>query len=372
MAGDRAFRDTPLPMIRLGFLLLILLLPTLAPGNAVASVEVARAGHTPVTIPEVYLRGDVPFLALDDVLPALGLGGYWDSVRHVYSIRTPEGRATLFPGGHYLNVGDRYLPLSQPARFIDGRLRAPEDFFTKTLADLLDIRVYYRNLSPPSAVARKDESTLDRLFAFLLHNKNTAAGPALRGLAIDPGHGGQDPGSIADGVKEKDVNLAVARDLEKELKMQLGIPVYLSRNADYAVSLQQRMNAAAHPDIDALVQLHAQAEFSPAPHGVMLFVRPNEESQGQVVPADEGASMRLALALQTALEQAEIPVDGIFPAALLPLGRGDLPTVLVEMGFLSNPGDRGRLTDPAGRQALAGALYQGLRAFGEQTTEDAR
>ena len=80
--------------------------------------------------------------------------------------------------------------------------------------------------------------------------------------------------------------------------------------------------------------------------------------------------MRLAQDLADALRRARIPVAGIFAAPLLPLGRGDLPTVLVEAGYLSNPADRARLADPVGRQALAAALLDGLRSFGRGTTED--
>ncbi len=355
-------------MRRLFFLVSCLLL-LLAPVPLQAAVELAREGQPPVTINEVYLQDGIDFLALDDVLPALGLRGGWDSVRHIFTIDTPQGHATLFPGGHYLNIGDRFLPLSRPARFIDGRLRIPENFVTGPLASLLGGQIYYRNLNPP--VATHEEGTaIDRLFSFLLQKKRAVQGRALHGVAIDPGHGGQDPGAIGGGLKEKNLNLDLARDLEKLLKMQLGIPVYLSRDADYQPSAEQRLKAAAHPDVDVLLQLHVQAALSPTPSGVMLFVRPAEERDGKVLPAAGGGSMRLARDLEAALRQAGIPVAGVFSAPLLPLGRGDLPTVLVEAGFLSNPADQARLADPAGRQSLAAALFTGLKAFSQEKVED--
>ena len=337
-----------------------------------ASVELARSGQSPTVVDEVYLRDGRAFLALDDVLPALGLSGSWDPVRHVYTIKTPQGAATLFPGGHYLRVGERFLPLSRPPRFIDARLRVPEEFVTGPLAELLQSRVYYRNLNPPAATAEKKGTALDRLFAFLLQKKGSAVIPKLRGVALDPGHGGQDPGSFNEGLKEKNLVLDVADRLEKQLKMKLGIPVYLSRDADYAVSAAKRLQTAAHQDVDALIQLHAQSALSDEPAGVMLFIRPVEERDGREIPAAEGQSMQLAEALETALTEAHIPVAGIFPAPLLPLGRGDLPTVLVELGFLSNPVDRTRLADQAGRQTLTLALFKGLKAFGDETTEVSR
>ena len=353
-------------------LLPLLCLPLLlVPVSVQAAAELALVGQPPQVIAEVYLQDGIAFLALDDLLPALGLSGHWDSVRHTYAMRTPRGTATLFPGGHYLNLGDSFLPISQPARFIDGRLRVPEDFVTGPLANLLGSRVYYRNLQPP-AVAQVEGSSLDRLFAFLLQKKEARRGTALRGVALDPGHGGQDPGSLGGGLKEKDLTLALARDLEKQLKMQLGIPVYLSRNADYQLSVEQRLQAAAHPEVDVLLQLHVQAAFSPTAAGIMLFVRPVEERDGEVLAAAGGDSMRLAHALEQALRQAGLPVTGIVAAPLLPLGRGDLPTVLVEAGYLSNPADRERLADPAARQTLTAALFAGLRAFGQEPMEEHR
>jgi len=342
--------------------LLCLVLP------AEASVQLAPAGQPPVTIDEVYLSDGVPFLAIDDVLPALGLSGDWDSVAHVYRLRTPRGTAVISPGSDYLRLGERFIPLTRRPRFIDGRLRVAEDFVTVQLPALLDRPVSYRNLNPPAVAATGKDTPLDKLFAFLLRKKRPGAGgPALRGLAIDPGHGGQDTGVLAaDGTKEKDVVLAVAEDLEKQTKMHLGIPVYLSRDADYGLSRKKRFEAAAKPDVDALLLLHAQASLSPLPQGISLIVRPPEFFDGGTPPAGEAESMRLARFLRAALVEAGLQVNDIVEAPLLPLGRGDLPSVVIELGYLSNPSDRSLLLDPQGRQRLAGALFRGLRNYSSE------
>jgi len=337
---------------------------------AEARVELALPGQAPTTIDEVYLRDGASYIAVDDVLAPLGLSGAWDSVEHVYRIKAPTGTAIISPGSHFLRIGERFLPLSTPPRFIDGRLRVADDFVTGPLPSLLGEPVYFRNLDPNRSTVAEEQSPIDRLFAFLLRKKQPENGPRLRAIVLDPGHGGEDPGTLgAGGSKEKTVALDVAHRLEKKLKMQLGIPIYLSRDGDYSLSPQQRLEAAARPDVDLLLQLHAQSSFSSAARGVTLFVRPREETTEGALARGEGESIRLARFLAAELNSSGIEVAGIVQAPLLPLGRGDLPTVLVELGYLTNPDDLAQLRDVAGQEKLAGALYAGLKDFADTLKE---
>jgi N-acetylmuramoyl-L-alanine amidase len=339
-------------------------------GSALGAVELALVGQPPVTIREVYHRNGVAFVALADVLPVLGLSGKWDSVTHLYHIRTARGEAVISPGSQFLRLGDRFRPLSNPPRFIDGKLRVDEDFVALQLPALLDGPVYFRNLDPGAMEDEPGGSPIDRLFAFLLRKEKPVDAPVLRGVAIDPGHGGGDPGVIASsGLKEKEVVLDVARRLEKQLKMQLGIPVYLTRDSDYTVSRAKRLAVIDRPDVDALVLLHAQGSLSAAPRGTTLFVRPVDQQPASGVSGGLGESMRLALHLSAALKEAGIAVNGIERAPLLPLGRGNLPSVLVELGYLSNASDLALLQDAAIKEKLAEGLYRGLKAFAEEQKE---
>lgn len=334
-----------------------------------AAVELSRQGHSPQLISEVYHHEGVPYLAIDDVLPALGMRGYWSPVQHRYRITAPRGKATFFPGGHYLQYNDRFLPLKHRPRFIDGRLRVSEDFIVDQLAELAPYPIFYRNLNPETAVATTDEGPLDKLFAFLLQKKKGTSEPKLRAVAIDPGHGGEETGAIGiGGVKEKAVVLAVAKQLEKQIKMKLGVPIYLSRDDDYYLSADQHLQSARNDNVDAFLLLHAQASFSPESQGIHLYVRPEEneftassDDNGETV--EKASSMMLALRLSAALREAGFKVVEVAQAPLMPLVRGNLPTVLVELGYLSNTTDLNLLTDTAGQQRLAEALFVGLQAF---------
>jgi len=343
-----------------------------------AVVEVDRQGDPVMRIEDVYNLDGVPYISLDEVLEYLEIDGRWDSVSHLYHLPTPAGDATFFPGGRYIRRGERFIPLKYPARFIDGRLRVPETFLLKHLPNLLGERIVYRNLDPPEVRTAEKEGPMDRLFSFLLRRKKSPSGLQLRAVAIDPGHGGEDVGVLGPkGVKEKDVNFSLAMRLEKLIKMQLGIPVHLSRDGDYGLTQQQRLEPAIKEDVDAFLLLHAQGSFSPNHHGITLLIRPDiaefEPTDGNgTVPADLPAavgagqaneSRRLAESLKSALGRAGFLVTGIKESPLFPLGVGDLPTVMVETGYLTNYEDFTALRDTQTQERMAQALYKGLKSF---------
>ena len=348
-------------MRRIFVLLLLALLP-LRTETAEGAVQLALEGRSPVTIEEVYRRSGVSYLALEEVLSILGLSGSWDSVRHIYTINTPAGRALISPGSQFLRLNGRFHPLTHPPAFIDGKLRVDENFVALHLPTALKLSVYYRNLDSDSHPLPSD-SSLDRLFSLLMRQQKPVGSTGLRAIVIDPAHGGGDPGSIGpDGLTEKEVVLGVAQKLQKRLRMQLDLPVHLSRTGDYSLTPQQRYDLVSSAEADALILLHAQASLSPRPRGAVLFVRPR---QGQP-PSATDDSMILAQQLREALVQAGIHVAAVERAPLLPLGQGNLPTVLIELGYLSHSADRELLGRSEGRERLAEALFQGLESYAQK------
>ena len=343
----------------------------LAGSPADAAIEIIMPGRPAVTIADVYQRDAVAFVAIDEVLAALGLNGAWDSVEHLYRITTPQGVAIISPGSDYLRFGERAVKVEHRPRFIDGKLRVAEPFLAEQLLPVLDLPGQVNNLDPPAPPP--PESPLDQLFSLLLLQRPKAALDSQWVVAIDPGHGGQDAGALGkDGTTEQAVNLAVARQLQKMLKMRRGAPVVMTRDADYSVSLLQRLEAVTRGQADLLLSLHTQAVFSPLAQGVMLFVAPETappppaDPSAETVPATEpgsNASRQLAEALRSAFVAAGFQVAPVQERPLLPLGQGNLPRVLVEMGYLSNDLELGRLQDPVRHQLLAQALFNGLETF---------
>lgn len=340
--------------------LILLLLLYALPADAL--VEVGRPGKDPLVIEDVYLREGTAFVSIDDVLAALELKGEWESVSHVYKIRTPHGRAVISPGSQFLKLGDNFIPVAHRPRFIDGKLRVSEAFLLRQLAPLLTEPIYYRNHNPP--VATQSEDPLERLFAFLLRKKEPIADGSKWVVSIDPGHGGEDSGALGlNGSKEKIVTLAVGQRLEKLLKMHQDAPVILTRDGDYALDMESRLEAVAAGQADVLLSLHAQSFFSEDASGVNLYVQPQTERDVPDGIVAENSSLKLAGILQEKLENSGFDVHGIKELPVYPLGRGDLPRVMVEMGSLTNTIDLTMLEDPIRQQDFARALFDGLQDF---------
>ncbi len=355
-----------MPRLLLHLFCLFFALLTYAP-SAVAIVEIGLPGADPLVLEDVYLREGTAFVAIDDVLSALKLQGEWNSVDHVYTIRTPHGRAVISPGSQFLKMGDNFIPISHRPRFIDSKLRVSEIFILRQLAPLLAEPIYYRNHSPPAAT--QGEDPLDRLFAFLLRKKEPVADGSQMVVSIDPGHGGEDSGALGlNGSKEKAVNLAVGQRLEKLLKMQQDAPVIMTRDGDYALDMERRLEVVAEGQADVMISLHAQAFFSTETSGVNLYIQPQTERDVPDGLPEENSSLKLAEILLEKLKGQGFNVHGIKELPVYPLGRGDLPRVMVEMGSLTNTIDLTMLEDPIRQQDFARALFDGLQAFFETST----
>jgi len=328
-----------------------------------AEVELARQGHPPRVIEEIYNVDGAAYLALDDVLPAIGLSGYWHSTQHQYFINFPKGKASLYPGGPYMKYGQRYIMLDRPARFIDGRLRVAEQVVLNQFADQLPYDIYYRNLARNERESDSPITDEDQFFSFLLHKQFSHNRQNLRGIALDPAHGGNDVGVMGlEGIKEKNIALKMALDLRRHIKMQLGVPVYLTRNEDYTLKGGERLRAARENPVDLLLLLHAQAALDPAQEGIHLYIRSRPSGDTLETFRPDG-SMALALRLSSALREAGFKVREVSSTNLLPIPRGDLPTVLIELGYLSNVEDVAILNSEEQRQRLATALLNGMQDF---------
>ncbi len=218
-------------------------------------------------------------------------------------------------------------------------------------------------------------------------------------VAIDAGHGGKDPGAHGpSGLREKDVTLAIAKELARHINADPGMKAVLIRDDDSFVVLQNRYQKARSAQADLFISIHADAAQNSAASGASVFVLSTRGASSQAArwladqenAADlvggvalDGKDHNLASVLldlsQSATMRASDDVAGQVLASLKNVGKAhkktieranfvvlrspDVPSMLVETGFITNPGEEKNLGDPDYRRRLASAIAGGVRDY---------
>ena len=252
------------------------------------------------------------------------------------------------------------------------------------------------SVEPPKAAAltSKGDRTLTRVL-----------GLKIRRIVLDPGHGGHDTGTIGrNGLKEKDLVLEVARELENLLQERLNAEVVLTRTDDTFIPLEERTALANQHQADVFISIHANSSGSRSVSGVETYylnfatsldaqevaarensstgrnIRDLPDMVKSITKADKSAESReLAHILQKKLygsAQRLFPAArnrGVRTAPFVVLIGANMPSVLAEVGFVSNPRDERLLKKMDSRKRLAEALYAGIEGYmkslGSQLTQ---
>ena len=218
-------------------------------------------------------------------------------------------------------------------------------------------------------------------------------------VAIDAGHGGVDPGSIGKaGTREKHVTLAIARRLKERIDREPGMRAVLTRDSDYFVELRDRIVRARRQQADMFVSVHADSYRNRSVVGSSVYVlsargasdesarwladRENAADLVGGVSLDDkdsvlasvlldlsqGASMSASFAAaQKVMDELDrignVTRRGVKSAGFLVLKSPDIPSILVETAFISNPTEEARLGNGKHQQRLAEAIFQGVRGY---------
>ena len=233
---------------------------------------------------------------------------------------------------------------------------------------------------PPTALA---QGKLDRLVV----------------VALDPGHGGEDPGASGpSGLREKDVVLSIALQLRERINATPGMRAMLTRDADYYVPLQDRVRKARRVQADLFVSLHADAFLTPKARGASVFALSQNGASssaarwmadrenaadlvgGVNIKAKDPTILRTLLDMSTTAQindsmKAGSEVLGhigkvgrlhkaqVEQAGFAVLKAPDIPSILVETAFISNPEEEAKLRDPKYQRHLVDALATGIKRY---------
>ena len=202
-----------------------------------------------------------------------------------------------------------------------------------------------------------------------------SAAPRKHIIVIDPAHGGQDTGiKLTDNVAEKDITLAVALALRKELAKENNLEVVLTRDSDKEVSLEDRKKNIAKIKPDFVLSLHTNAGFGKSASGFELYCPEFNKDIKEKNAARGSARQEKNKYLNDSVRMARIIQENfntLFPRKGRGLRRADLPitedlfvpAVLVEIGFATNPEDKKKLLSPDTQTEIANALGKSIKLF---------
>jgi N-acetylmuramoyl-L-alanine amidase len=218
-------------------------------------------------------------------------------------------------------------------------------------------------------------------------------------VAIDPGHGGEDPGAIGSaGTYEKHVALDIAHRLRSKIAAEPNMRAMMTRDSDFFVPLNVRVQKAQRVGADLFISIHADAFTTPAAHGSSVFAlsehgassaaarwMANKENEADAIgginakTADEGVnrvlfdmstteqihdSLRYGNLVRDEIGQInELHGHSVDQAGFAVLKAPEIPSILVETAFISNPEDERKLNDEAYRDKMAGAILQGIKRY---------
>ncbi len=319
----------------------------------------------------VYYQGSYYFEAASVARELRGIE-QWDPGTRIWRLTAGTHDIRLAPQMEVAMVDGISYPLSSPA-IVDsrGRLLVPERFYNDRLA---------RWQPPPSMIQRP------------------AAAGRLRVITVDAGHGGHDPGAFGrTGLKEKTITLDIARRLADLLRKD-GFQVVMTRNDDRFIPLPGRSSIANRAGADLFISVHANASRSRSADGFEAYylseatddhARAIEaaenatlpEEWGEAVPSQSQAILWDLLYTENRVESSELASHicrgmtgnkmaskcrGIKTARFAVLKGARMPSVLVEVGFITHPKEESYLRSPEYRQRIAEGIRRGVVAFRDE------
>jgi len=322
-------------------------------------------------LPEGSFRLDgtsyIPLISLCDIY---GIDWEWDTFAQTVTLKKENNEAKLLIDSPVVLINGELKVINPPARFCRGSLVVPLIFKHKIIEQFIE--------SKP--IEKQRES-----FDFRRYK--------IDKIVIDPGHGGRDPGAIGcSGLKEKDINLDIAKRLKKVLERQ-GVKVIMTRNKDTFVSLKNRIDIANQSGADFFISIHANANRSKRLRGFEIYYLPRQSDDikraqiaakknrlkfnnmsmdktskdlkvilwDMISTENQAESIRLAKDISFGVDK-EIDTNnrGLKSANFYVLKYTQIPSILIEVGYISNPYEEKKLKDSHYRQDIVEALAKGI------------
>ena len=254
-------------------------------------------------------------------------------------------------------------------------------------------------VKPPPVVARKDDGDDGDTYAFTAPKSGKGSTVRLLTVAIDPGHGGEDPGAIGGGgTYEKHVALDIAKRLRAKIDAAPNMRAMMTRDADFFVPLNVRVQKARRVGADLFVSIHADAFTTPEARGSSVFALSdhgassvaarwlaNKENASDLIgginiKTQDAAVTRALFDMSTTAQIRDslryggyvlkevgginkLHKGSVEQAGFAVLKAPDIPSILVETAFISNPEEERKLNDDSYRDQMADAIFRGIKRY---------
>lgn len=217
----------------------------------------------------------------------------------------------------------------------------------------------------------------------------------IRRIVLDPGHGGHDPGAVgASGLQEKDITLSIGLKLRDKLKEKLGLDVVMTRATDIFIPLEERTAIANKVNGDLFISIHVNAAQNRNATGIETYYLnlAKTEKVAQLAAKENGTTLEKVTTLQAVLfdlmanyklndsahlaeeiqkalykatrgKFAETRNLGVKQGPFYVLVGATMPSILTEVGFISNSGEEARLSDPSYHDLTADGILEGVRGY---------
>jgi N-acetylmuramoyl-L-alanine amidase len=326
----------------------------------------------------VYNINGAGYYSLLSLCQLKGMSLDYDIYARLVNLSKDNHSISFVVGDNLVLVDKKALLLKNPTEIYEGKIMVPVQFKEEVIAPIF------------------------KVVKLPLGSKQTRVIPLIKKVVIDPGHGGRDPGAVSrSGLKEKDVNLDIAKNLADFFRRE-GIEVVMTRNSDIFIPLGKRVEIANNSKADLFISIHANANKSRSLHGFEVYYVSTTvsdltrgsyaakhfnlnldssyfASNSQVLKSilwdklytyNRAESISLASDIcRSAGESLSVRVIGVKDARFEVLRGTRMPAVLVEVGFLSNAKEEQLLRDSSYRKKLSQSIFKGVFDYACKTKE---
>ena len=240
---------------------------------------------------------------------------------------------------------NNYAPLPKDETVIKPTNKvAPNDKTTSKKEDTKNINVIY--------VPKESELKVEKS----KKKKETPSISSMKKVVLDPGHGGSDSGAIGGGlVYEKNLNLAVAKLIQEKLQKK-NVYVYMTRSKDETLTLEQRVNYSNDISPDIYVSIHANSTLQEVSYGLETHYFKDDS-------LELAKTIHSSFASSRNLEKWETKDRGVIKSRFYVINHTEAPSVLIEIGFISNLAERTKLQQKARQEEIADSIVKGILEY---------